>query len=78
MRQQEQSFHEQPGHLDLLRQVGTGIEYCNSEAGPDPHAALEAAVLSGLLRDVEPASWIDALHLQPPPDAEVLTQACGR
>lgn len=40
--------------------------------------ALEAAVLSGLLNDADPATWIETLHLQPPPGAEVLTQACGR
>ncbi|EFJ49129.1 hypothetical protein VOLCADRAFT_89960 [Volvox carteri f. nagariensis] len=69
----------QPGHLDLLGQVGLiGGGGSGSEEESDPHGALEAAVLSGLLGDAEPASWIEALHLQPPPGAEVLTQACGR
>ncbi|GFR49497.1 hypothetical protein Agub_g11534, partial [Astrephomene gubernaculifera] len=46
----------------------------------DSQGALEAAVLSGRLPlgDADPAAWIDALHLQPPPGAQVLTQACGR
>ncbi|GLC33775.1 hypothetical protein PLESTB_000114300 [Pleodorina starrii] len=90
--QQQQQPQRPPGHLDLLGLVGPGAEaICaigidggigggggGEAAGADPHGALEAAVLSGLLRDAEPSSWIDALHLQPPPGAEVLTQACGR
>ncbi|KAG2446796.1 hypothetical protein HYH02_008356 [Chlamydomonas schloesseri] len=44
----------------------------------DSHSTLEEAVLSGLLSDADPSSWVETLHLQPPPDSEVLTQACGR
>lgn len=44
----------------------------------DSHSMLEEAVLGGLLSDADPSSWVETLHLQPPPDSEVLTQACGR
>lgn len=34
--------------------------------------------LQHLMNDLDPATWIEVLHLQPPIGAEVLTQACGR
>ncbi|GLI59669.1 hypothetical protein VaNZ11_001608 [Volvox africanus] len=77
--QQVQQVQQVPDHLDLLVQLGAdGLPGGEGDELSDPHSALEAAVLSGLLSDGEPSSWIDALHLQPPPGAKVLTQACGR
>ncbi len=38
----------------------------------------EAMPLPSLMTDLDPAAWINVLHLQPPPGAKVLTQACGR
>ncbi len=57
--------------------MGTAAEHGHVEVDGG-EGALEAAVLSGLLNDADPATWIETLHLQPPPGAEVLTQACGR
>ncbi|GIL89126.1 hypothetical protein Vretimale_16179 [Volvox reticuliferus] len=75
----QQQSQQPPAHLDMLVQFGAD-SLCGGEddESSDPRSALEEAVLSGLLGDAEPASWIDALHLQPPPGAKVLTQACGR
>ncbi|GIL68670.1 hypothetical protein Vafri_21912, partial [Volvox africanus] len=79
VQRQQQQAQQVPGHLDMLVQLGAdGLPGGEDDELLDPHGALEAAVLSGLLVDAEPSSWIDALHLQPPPGAKVLTQACGR
>ncbi|KXZ42733.1 hypothetical protein GPECTOR_121g433 [Gonium pectorale] len=71
--------HRAPRTNELAAALAGGGGGSGAPGGPDEcQDGLEEAVLSGLLADSDPASWIDALHLQPPPGAEVLTQACGR